>query len=114
MLDQSIAQDAIENSAVNRLMTITGVNLAVTAGIMAAIGDISRFNNPQWPQMRRALTGPSTAAARSMAGTEEWPAAQPNKRMDLHRSPQSSRSLKNRLSISSVVRRCFWCSAGKS
>lgn len=42
-----IAQAAIEDSAVNRLMTITGVNLAVAAGIMAAIGDISRFNSPQ-------------------------------------------------------------------
>ena len=28
-------------------MTITGVNLAVAAGIMAAIGDIRRFNSPQ-------------------------------------------------------------------
>lgn len=41
LLDQDIAQDAIEDSAVNRLMTITGVNLAVAVGIMAAIGDIS-------------------------------------------------------------------------
>ena len=30
------------------------------------------------------------AAAKSVAGTEESPAAQPNKRMDLQRSPQSS------------------------
>ena len=28
-------------------MTITGVNLTVAAGLMAAIGDISRFNSPQ-------------------------------------------------------------------
>lgn len=41
LLDQDIAQDAIED---HRLMTITGVNLAVAAGIMAAIGDISQFN----------------------------------------------------------------------
>ncbi|WGS19183.1 transposase [Bradyrhizobium sp. ISRA463] len=47
LLDREIAQDAIEDSAVNRLMTITGVNLAVAAGIMAAIGNISRFNSPQ-------------------------------------------------------------------
>lgn len=37
-------EDAIEDSAVNRLMIITGVNLVAVAGIMAAIGDISRFN----------------------------------------------------------------------
>lgn len=47
LLEREIAQDAIEDSAVNRLMTITGVNLAVAAGIVAAIGDISRFNSPQ-------------------------------------------------------------------
>ena len=33
--------------AVKRLMTITGVNLTVAAGIVAAIGDIRRFNSPQ-------------------------------------------------------------------
>ncbi|MGY4183077.1 hypothetical protein ACVIHH_008368 [Bradyrhizobium sp. USDA 4518] len=47
LLDREIAQDAIEDSAVNRLMTITGVNLAVAAGIVAEIGDISRFSSPQ-------------------------------------------------------------------
>ena len=47
MLDRQIAQDAIDDPAVNRLMTITGVNLTVAAGIVAAIGDIGRFNSPQ-------------------------------------------------------------------
>ncbi|WP_247341327.1 MULTISPECIES: IS110 family transposase [unclassified Bradyrhizobium] len=47
LLDREIAQDAIDDPAVNRLMTITGVNLAVAAGIVAAIGDIGRFNSPQ-------------------------------------------------------------------
>ena len=47
LLDREIARDAIEDSAVNRLMTITGVNLAVAASIVAATGDISRFNSPQ-------------------------------------------------------------------
>ena len=28
-------------------MTITGVNLTVAAGIVAAIGNIGRFNSPQ-------------------------------------------------------------------
>ena len=43
MLDRQIAQDAIDDPAVKRLMTITGVNLTVAAGIVAAIGDIGRF-----------------------------------------------------------------------
>ncbi|WP_245475160.1 MULTISPECIES: transposase [unclassified Bradyrhizobium] len=65
LLDRDIAQDAIEDSAVNRLMTITGVNLAVAAGIVAAIGDISRFNSAQKlvsyvglnPRVRQVATG---------------------------------------------------------
>jgi transposase len=47
LLNREIAQDAIDDPAINKLMTITGVNLAVAAGIVAAIGDISRFNSPQ-------------------------------------------------------------------
>lgn len=47
LLDREIAQDAMDDPAFNRLMTVTGVNLAVAAGIVAAIGDISRFNSPQ-------------------------------------------------------------------
>jgi transposase len=47
MLDRQIAQDAIDDPAVKRLMTITGANLTVAAGIVAAIGDIGRFNSPQ-------------------------------------------------------------------
>ena len=47
VLDRQIAQDAIDDPAVNRLMTITGVNLTVAAGIVAAIGDITRFDSPQ-------------------------------------------------------------------
>jgi hypothetical protein len=47
LLDRQIAQDAIDDPAVNRLMTITGVNLTVAAGIVAAIGDIGRFKSPQ-------------------------------------------------------------------
>jgi transposase len=47
LLDHEIAQFAIEDPAIKRLMTITGVNLTVAAGIVAAIGDISRFASPQ-------------------------------------------------------------------
>ena len=42
-LDREIAHDALDDQATKRLMTITGVNLTVAAGIMAAIGDIGRF-----------------------------------------------------------------------
>ena len=47
VLDKDIAQVAIDDSAVKRLLTITGVNLIVAAGLVAAIGDVSRFNNSE-------------------------------------------------------------------
>lgn len=46
-LDREIAEDALEDAAVNRLLTITGVNLTVAAALMAAIGEIDRFDSPQ-------------------------------------------------------------------
>lgn len=46
-LDREIAQAAIEEPAVKRLLTITGVNLIVASGLVAAIGDVHRFPDPQ-------------------------------------------------------------------
>jgi transposase len=46
ILDREIAEGALDDGAVKRLMTITGVNLTVATGVMAAIGDIRRFNDP--------------------------------------------------------------------
>ena len=47
MLDREVAQGAIGNPSIERLITITGVNLTVAAGLVAAIGDIRRFTSPQ-------------------------------------------------------------------
>src|SRR3954471_21375496 len=47
VLDKDIAQVAIDDPAVKRLLTITGVNLIIAAGLVAAIGDVRRFDNPE-------------------------------------------------------------------
>lgn len=47
VLDTDVAQAAIDDPAVKRLLTITGVNLIVAAGLVAAIGDVRRFADPQ-------------------------------------------------------------------
>jgi transposase len=47
ILDREIAQAAIDNPAVKRLLTVSGINLTVAAGVIAAIGDIKRFASPQ-------------------------------------------------------------------
>jgi transposase len=46
VLDREIAEAALEDPDVKRLMTITGVNLTVATGILTAIGDIGRFDSP--------------------------------------------------------------------
>jgi transposase len=47
VLDRQIAESALGDASIERLLTITGVNLTVAAGLMAAIGDIGRFESPQ-------------------------------------------------------------------
>ena len=47
LLDREIAESVLDDAAIKRLMTITGVNLTVAVGLMAAIGDIARFPSPQ-------------------------------------------------------------------
>jgi transposase len=47
LIDHDIARSVLDDEAIKRLMTITGVNLTVAAGLMAAIGDIGRFKSPQ-------------------------------------------------------------------
>jgi transposase len=47
LLDREIAEEVIEDPSVKRLLTITGVNVIVAAGLVAAIGDIRRFSSPQ-------------------------------------------------------------------
>ena len=47
VLDTQIAQAGNHDPAVKRLLTITGVNLIVAAGLVAAIGDVGRFTSPQ-------------------------------------------------------------------
>lgn len=47
LLDREVAKDALGHPAIKRLITITGVNVTVAAGLVAAIGDIRRFAAPQ-------------------------------------------------------------------
>lgn len=47
ILDRKIAEATLDDPAIRRLLTITGVNLTVAAGLTAAIGGIARFNSPQ-------------------------------------------------------------------
>ncbi|WP_458380489.1 IS110 family RNA-guided transposase [Sinorhizobium medicae] len=47
VLDRQIAESTMDDPAVRRLLTITGVNSPVATGLLAAVGDIRRFKSPQ-------------------------------------------------------------------
>src|ERR687883_686663 len=47
VLDRDIGEAVVENPEVKRLLTITGMNVTVAAGLVAAIGDVRRFSGPQ-------------------------------------------------------------------
>ena len=47
MLDRDIGVAVVDDPAVRRLLTIAGMNVTVAAGLVAAVGEISRFSSPQ-------------------------------------------------------------------
>ncbi len=47
VIDKDLAQRALDQPNVKRLMTIGGVNSIVAASVLAAIGDITRFSSPE-------------------------------------------------------------------
>lgn len=75
-LDRDIAEDALDDEPIRQLLTITGVNLTVAAGLMAAIGSIDRFASPQKlvsyfglnPRVRQSGLGPAHHGRISKAG----------------------------------------------
>jgi transposase len=47
VLDQALAERALRDDRALRLMTIGGVHVTVAMGLLAAIGDITRFASPE-------------------------------------------------------------------
>jgi transposase len=47
VLDRDIGVAVVDDPAVRRLLTIAGMNVTVAAGLVAAVGEISRFSSPQ-------------------------------------------------------------------
>ncbi|WP_086924660.1 IS110 family transposase [Variovorax sp. JS1663] len=47
VIDRDLAQRALDDPNVRRLMTIGGINAIVAASVLAAIGDITRFASPE-------------------------------------------------------------------
>jgi transposase len=91
VLDRTLAQRALKDKGVERLMTISGIDMVVALGVLAAIGDIKRFGSPEKlvsylglnPSVRQSGTGPAhhgriskqgRAHARAMLVEAAWAA----------------------------------------
>jgi transposase len=91
-LDRELAGAVLEDTAIRRLMTIPGVDFAVAAGLIAAIGDVTRFRSPHKlvsyfglnPRVRQSglqpaqhgrITKQGRAHARGMLVEAAWVAA---------------------------------------
>ena len=46
-IEATLAKAALGDKCVRRLMTVTGINLTIAVGLIAAIGDVSRFSNSE-------------------------------------------------------------------
>jgi transposase len=46
-IDQILAKAALGDERARRLMTVAGINLTIAIGLIAAIGDVSRFSSPE-------------------------------------------------------------------
>lgn len=92
VVDTDIAQYAMGDPLVRRLMSLPGVDIAVASGVAAAIGDIGRFRDPQKlvaylglnPSVRQSGEGPAfhgritkqgRGQARGMLVEAAWAAA---------------------------------------
>ena len=88
-VDKNLAQSALHDPRVKRLMTITGVNVTVALSVVAAVGDIERFSSPEKlvsyfglnPRVRQSgdrpayhghITKQGRAHARSMLVEAAW------------------------------------------
>ena len=67
VIDRELAQRALNDKRVERLMTVSGIDLTVALGLLAAIGDIGRFASPEKlvsylglnPSVRQSGNGPA-------------------------------------------------------
>lgn len=91
-IERELARSALQDTDCLRLMTISGINMAVAVGVKAAVGDISRFSSPQKlvsyfglnPSVRQSglapahhgrITKQGRAHARAMLVEAAWAAA---------------------------------------
>jgi len=92
VLDQALAEHALRDERVRRLMTLSGVHVTVAMGLLAAIGDIKRFASSEKlvsyfglnPSVRQSGSGPAhhgritkqgRSHARGMLVEAAWAAA---------------------------------------
>jgi transposase len=75
-VERDLAIEAIDDAIVTRLMTVPGIDVAVAISIVAAVGDFSRFDDPNrlvaylglHPRVRQSGNGPAVHGRITKAG----------------------------------------------
>jgi transposase len=75
-VERDLAIEAIDDAIVTRLMTVPGIDVAVVISIVAAVGDFSRFDDPNrlvaylglHPRVRQSGNGPAVHGRITKAG----------------------------------------------
>jgi transposase len=92
VIEKDLARHALADEDIKRLMTVTGIDMAVAVGIAAAIGEVSRFASPdklvsyfglnpkvkqsgEQPAQHGRITKQGRAHARAMLVEAAWAAA---------------------------------------
>lgn len=78
-VERDIAIDAIDDAIIARLMTIPGIDVTVAMSIVAAVGDFSRFEDPNRlvsylglnPTVRQSGSGPAVHGRITKAGRSQ-------------------------------------------
>ena len=78
-VDRDIALQAIDDPAAARLMTVPGIDVAVAVSLLAAVGDFSRFPDPDRlvaylglnPRVRQSGNGPAVHGRITKAGRSQ-------------------------------------------
>ncbi|GJE15159.1 hypothetical protein FOHLNKBM_6237 [Methylobacterium longum] len=47
VIERDLARSALADESVKRLMTVPGIDMVVALGLTAAIGEVTRFDEPQ-------------------------------------------------------------------
>ena len=115
-LERALARDALASADIRRLMTIPGISLLTAATLMAAIGDVRRFQTPRHlvgylgldPRVRQSGESPARHGHISKQGDAAARHVLCEAAHSLERAPGPLRAFKRRVQARGALRSRSW------